>query len=61
MKTIIEQTPVSATYEFSSGDSKRVVVYSKTDFTNPETIVDFDVIATFDHDKWLSWLGSNNN
>jgi hypothetical protein len=55
MKTLIDSTETSATYQFTNGTATRTVVYEK-----PEDAVetpDFAAMAEAEHEAWLAWLG----
>jgi hypothetical protein len=55
MKTLVEATDTSATYEFAHGSASRVVTYEKLE--GEEGTADFAAMAESDHAKWLVWLG----
>ena len=59
MKKLIEANPQFSKYEFTHGDSTRIVVYKKDllDITSP--MPDFEIISDVDHEKWLEWIGAN--
>jgi hypothetical protein len=57
MKTLLESTDTSATYEFSHDTATRTVTYHKPE--TAETAPDFDVMADAEHAAWLTWLGAS--
>lgn len=59
MKKLIEANSQFSKYEFTHGDSTRIVVYEKDllDVTSPTP--DFEIISDIDHEKWLKWIGVN--
>ena len=66
MKTLILSTEDSATYEFVSGDTVRVVEYVKSQSSDSMGENDLYADQLFDHDKmaeseyqnWLIWVGN---
>jgi hypothetical protein len=57
MKTLIESTETSATYQFTNGTATRTVTYTKPD--EAEVTPDFEAISTSEHEQWLTWLGAS--
>jgi hypothetical protein len=57
MKTLIESTETSATYEFTQGTATRRVIF-ETGPQMTETVVvpDFDALAEVEYQNWLTWL-----
>ena len=56
MKTLIESTATSATYEFSNGTTTRTVTYVKPE--REAVTPDFEQTATVEYADWLAWLGA---
>lgn len=58
MKTLINSTDTLATYEFSHGTATKQVTYRapEPDESGAVPQVDFEVMATTDHEAWLAWL-----
>jgi hypothetical protein len=64
MKTLISSTEDSATYEFTSGDTTRVVGYNKPqpqEGEEPATEQPFDheAMSEAEYQGWLVWLGED--
>jgi hypothetical protein len=67
MKTLISSTEDSATYEFTSGDTTRVVEYNKpqpqvtsdSEGLVPEQPFDHGAMSEAEYQGWLSWLGED--
>jgi hypothetical protein len=57
MKTLIESTDTSATYEFAANGARKVVTYERPD--NAEENPDFAAMAEAEHEAWLAWLGDD--
>jgi hypothetical protein len=65
MKTLTSSTEDSATYEFTSGDTTRVVEYNKpqpqvtpdSEELAPEQPFDHEAMSEAEYQSWLSWLG----
>lgn len=61
MKTLIESTETSATYEFSHNDCVRTVIYDAQEMRlDGNEIPDFAEMADKEHASWLEWLGVGN-
>lgn len=58
MKTLINSTDTSATYEFVNGTATKQVTYRspEPDESGAVPQVDFEAMATADHEAWLAWL-----
>ena len=58
MKTLIDSTEKSATYEFSYNGCVRTVVYDRDKMMNldPDFAPDFEAMSDVDHDQWLEWI-----
>ena len=56
MKKLIEANSQFSKYEFTHGDSMRIVVYENDllDVTSPTP--DFELISDIEHQKWLEWI-----
>jgi hypothetical protein len=67
MKTLISSTEDSATYEFTFGDSIRVVEYKKpqpqvtpdSEEQAPEQPFDHEAMSEAEYQGWLVWLGED--
>jgi hypothetical protein len=64
MKTLISSTEDSATYEFASGDTTRVVEYNKPQppASNEQTTdqpFDHETMSENEYSSWLLWLGAS--
>jgi len=60
MKTLIESTESSATYEFTEGDATRRITFKAGPQVTEEVITqDFEVLADAEHEQWLNWLNSS--
>lgn len=67
MKTLISSTEDSATYEFVSGDTIRVVEYVKSQPSgsieegnvNSNPLFDHDAMSKVEYQSWLVWVGSS--
>jgi hypothetical protein len=58
MKTLVEFSPSSATYDFTHDiGSRRVVINACQDENGDYMDTDFDAIAEAQHALWLEWLG----
>jgi hypothetical protein len=62
MKTLISSTGDSATYEFTFGNTIRVVEYNKPqprggEEPAPEQPFDHEAVSEAEHQGWLAWLG----
>lgn len=55
MKTLLESTDTSATYQFINGTAARTVVYTKPE--DAEETPDFEAMATAEYEAWLQWVG----
>jgi hypothetical protein len=55
MKTLLESTDTSATYEFAANGARKVVTYERPE--NAEENPDFAAMAEAEHEAWLAWLG----
>jgi hypothetical protein len=54
MKTLIESTDTSATYQFSHGGALRTITLTRPEAA--EANPDFEKMAEQEHARWLSWL-----
>jgi hypothetical protein len=59
MKKLIETNSEYSKYEFSHGDSTRVVIYEKNLLDPTSPMPDFEIISDIDHEKWLEWMNVN--
>lgn len=59
MKKLIESNQQFSKYEFTHGDSTRIVVYKKDLFDVTSPVPDFETISSIDHEKWLEWIDSD--
>jgi hypothetical protein len=64
MKTLISSTEDSATYEFTSGDTTRVVEYNKPQLREGEEQAteqpfDHEAMSEAEYQGWLAWLGED--
>ena len=55
MITLIEDTDISATYQFSHNHATRMVAYPKVE--NAE--LPLEQLVEAEHGAWLQWLGAN--
>lgn len=65
MKKLLESNIKYSKYEFTHGDSTRIVTYEKEENNGPDGIypeggLDFDLISDVDHENWLKWLNVEN-
>jgi len=58
MKTLINSTEDSATYEFVSDAGSKIVTYVSPEPDDDGNVVtpDFEVMAEQDYAQWLNWL-----
>lgn len=56
MKTLLESTDTSATYQFTLGTTSRTVTYTRSE--EDEVAPDFSAMATADYEAWASWIGT---
>jgi hypothetical protein len=56
MKTLIESTNTSATYQFSSPVAERTFTLHANE---GEKAPDFEPLAENEYQRWLVWLGIN--
>jgi hypothetical protein len=57
MKTLIDSTETSATYEFTQGTATRRVTFTSGPQVTEEIVVpDFESLAEAEYHNWLKWL-----
>ncbi len=59
MKTLLSSTEEQATYEFTFGDSIRIVEYRKPhiEWETEEQPFDHEAMSEAEYQNWLTWLG----
>jgi hypothetical protein len=60
MKTLIEATDTSATYEFAANGARKVVTYEQLEAENEEgsaVTPNFEALSEVEYQAWLAWLG----
>lgn len=59
MKTLIESTETSATYEFTNGTATRRVTFEAGPQVTEEVVEpDFEAMAEVEYQDWLTWLNA---
>jgi hypothetical protein len=60
MKTLIESTDVSATYEFTHGTATRRVTFTAGPQVTSQVVTpDFEAMAETEYAQWLIWINAN--
>jgi hypothetical protein len=60
MKTLIESTETSATYEFTQRTATRRVTFAAGPQVTSEVVTpDFEAMAQTEYEQWLVWLEDN--
>jgi len=60
MKTLLESTETSATYEFAANGARKVVTYNTPEPSEEESPVvtpNFEVLSEAEYQAWLDWIG----
>ncbi len=61
MKTLIEKTDTSATYQFTIGDStKTIKLEAGPQVTENPITHDFEALSEIEYQNWLNWINSQN-